>query len=203
MLLMIKLDKPDIETIQIGNNIAIRSGMIQVVFTPEAAQEFIQDVRQILDATGRLALPSGTEPKVRTSIRALRHCDIDFKTSLSRIGGIDLPIRTRRCFAQYGIETVEELCLYPEDVLLTMNNFGETSLKLVVDALATIGRRLPDRPKRKISPQQEFDATPPADHKCQKCGKDIGGSLWGFCSPECIPEIEVPQPDYEPCLPHS
>lgn len=152
MLLMIKLDKPDIETIEIGSNIAIKTGTLQVVFSPSAAAEFTRDVHEIFNRRDKPPLPA---PGAREHIRLLRHCDVDYRRALSQIGGTELSIRIRRCFANYGIETLDELCRYPASVLLTMNNFGETSMKLVVDALATIGRKLPHTRKTKLVIHEE------------------------------------------------
>jgi hypothetical protein len=65
---MIKLDKPDIETIEIGNNIAIKTDTLQIVFSPEAALEFACDVRHVVkrrqrDEEAREAQTSDEPPR--------------------------------------------------------------------------------------------------------------------------------------------
>jgi hypothetical protein len=47
MLLMLKFEKADIKTVRFGENFAIQAPAMRVIFTPEAAQKFFDDVWQI------------------------------------------------------------------------------------------------------------------------------------------------------------
>ena len=62
---------------------------------------------------------------------------------LQAIGNRPLSVRARQSLGRYGINTVDELCRYPAEILLEARNFGETTLYEIETALAAIGRKLP------------------------------------------------------------
>jgi DNA-directed RNA polymerase alpha subunit len=67
------------------------------------------------------------------------------RTARLRIGRHIVSARSSNCLAHYGIDSVEELCRYPSEVLLEARNFGTTSLREIQKALADIGLMLPKK----------------------------------------------------------
>jgi len=88
------------------------------------------------------------KPEVATKLNPIaRRGRLKDLPHLKRIGRRELGQRIKKCFAREGIETVDDLCRYPSNVLLEIRNFGIVSLLEVEKALAEIGRKLPDMPK--------------------------------------------------------
>ena len=83
-----------------------------------------------------------TELPQRFGIAPLpKHC-------LQQIGDRYVSTRVSQSLGYYGINTVDELCRYPAEVLLTARGFAETSLREVEEKLAAIGRKLPKQRNR-------------------------------------------------------
>jgi DNA-directed RNA polymerase subunit alpha len=58
------------------------------------------------------------------------------------IGELDLSVRSRRCMTRLGIQTLGELCSRSETELLSVRNFGQTSLVEIKEKLRGFGLNL-------------------------------------------------------------
>ncbi|GIW85764.1 MAG: DNA-directed RNA polymerase subunit alpha [Isosphaeraceae bacterium] len=72
---------------------------------------------------------------------SLRDSELERKLNMS-LAELELPVRATNCLESEGITTVRELVSRTEEQLLTVRNFGETTLKDVVKKLAEHGLSL-------------------------------------------------------------
>lgn len=84
-------------------------------------------------------------PKVHAEGRAVAVAGLDpsleSKLSMS-VSELSLSVRANNCLESENIHTVRDLVVHTEDQLLEVRNFGETTLKEVVEKLSELGLRL-------------------------------------------------------------
>lgn len=68
-----------------------------------------------------------------------RHDVSDSSAASIPVGGIEAPVRVRKCFRNMGVETLGDLASYSALDLLECRNFGVSSLNRVRELLAEHG----------------------------------------------------------------
>lgn len=122
----------------------------------------LQEIKDILAQKG-LRLGMGREEQARdeqarTILEGIGSTEPDRRKFLSKpLTELELSVRSRHCMTVLGLKTVGDLIDRSEAELMTIKNFGQTSLNEVKQKLAELGLNLTAGPELPASPAGEAE----------------------------------------------
>jgi DNA-directed RNA polymerase subunit alpha len=117
----------------------------------------LQEIKDILAQKG-LRLGMGREEvarddQARTILESIGGGEADRRKMLSKpLTELELSVRSRHCMSVLGLKTVGDLVQRSEAELMTIKNFGQTSLNEVKQKLAELGLSLAPGPETPVVP---------------------------------------------------
>lgn len=103
----------------------------------------LKEIKEMLTSKSLRLGQAREEEKLRQRDKQLKNISESDKELLSRsVSELDLSIRSRRCMETMGLETIGELIDKSAEDLLSIDNFGQTSLNEIIQKLDNFGLTL-------------------------------------------------------------